>query len=130
MTKTNTHVCTHACFSTAPSAPLNLVADVVTAFSVSLQWNEPQPTNGIIRRYIVQYYQTSTPAPITLLNDSIQMTSAMVINLSPFTDYTFRVSAVTVAEGPFVEVDAMTPESSMTHVFKIVRYYIHSEFVP
>ena len=42
------------------------------------------------------------------------MTSAMVINLSPFTNYTFRVSAVTVAEGPFVEVDAMTAESSMT----------------
>ena len=92
------------------------MAVAVTAFSVSLQWNEPQPANGIIRYYIVQYCQTSTPALITLFNDSIQMTSAMVINLSPFTDYTFRVSAVTVAEGPFVELNEMTAESGMAYI--------------
>ena len=104
----------HMCFFTAPSAPLNLMAVVITTFSVSLQWNEPQPTNGIIRRYIVQYYRTSTPGSFTLFNDSSTMTSAMVINLSLFTDYTFRVSAVTVAEGPFVVVIATSAESSMT----------------
>ena len=38
----------------------------------------------------------------------------MVDDLSAFTTYVFRVSAVTVAEGPYTETDAvLTVESSM-----------------
>ena len=83
----------------------------ITAFSVSLQWDEPQPTNGFITSYIIRYFQIS--APTTAFSDSAQMTSFMVVDLIPFTDYVFSVSAVTVEEGPSVQVNTMTAESSM-----------------
>ena len=87
------------------------MAVAITEFSVSLQWDEPEPTNGFITNYIIQYHQMSTPT--TMFNDSIQMTSFMVVDLIPFTDYVFSVSAVTVEEGPSVQLNAMTAESSM-----------------
>ena len=109
--------CALACtfFITAPTAPLNLMA-VGTAFNVSLQWNKPQPANGIIDNYIIQYYQPSTPTTITLFSSTTTETSVVVDGLSAFTDYTFRVSAVTVEEGDFSEVNVTTEESS-TAVF-------------
>ena len=106
------------CFPTAPSAPLNLMVVATTAFSVSLQWDEPEPTNGIITRYIIRYFQISAPTTIFQFNDSMQnlMTPIMVVDLIPFTDYVLSVSAVTVEEGPSVQVNAMTAESSMFYV--------------
>ena len=83
-----------------------------TPFTVSLDWEEPATPNGIIDNYIIRYYETSSPGSITLYNDSIQETSAVVYNLMAFTSYTFRVSGVTVDEGPFAEISATTNESS------------------
>ena len=104
---------TNCSIFTAPTAPENLVTTATTAFTVSLNWEEPEEPNGIIDNYIIRYYETSSPANVTLYNDSIQSTSAVVYNLSAFTNYTFRVSAVTVEEGPFEEVSATTNQSSM-----------------
>ena len=98
--------------STAPTAPQNLTTTEITAFTVSLAWDEPQPANGIIDNYIIRYYEDSSTGNVTVFNSSIQETSAVVYNLKAFTDYTFRVSAVTVEEGPSAAVPAMTLESS------------------
>ena len=107
------HMYTNCSIFTAPTAPLNLVTTDTTAFTVSLDWEEPAEPNGIIDNYIIRYYETSSPENVTLYNDSIQSTNAVVNNLNAFTNYTFRVSAVTVEEGPFEEVSATTNQSSM-----------------
>ena len=104
-------VCAHVPPPAAPSAPRSLVAIAITSDSVSLQWAEPLPPNGIIRRYIVQYYLTSSPSNIVQYNDSVLETSVTVEGLVPFTEYTFRVSAVTVSEGPSTEITNTTAES-------------------
>ena len=99
-------------FITAPTAPRNLMVVAVTAFNVTIQWEEPDPTNGIITNYIIQYYQESSPNTV---NDSVQGTSVVVDGLRAFTTYVFRVSAETVAEGPYTETDpTRTAESSMS----------------
>ena len=84
---------------------------------MSLDWDEPQTPNGIIDNYIIQFYEDSSPASPSLYNDSVQDTSAVVYNLKAYTNYTFQVSAVTVAEdpfaeGPFAEVSTTTQQSS------------------
>ena len=79
---------------------------------MSLDWDEPQTPNGIIDNYIIRFYEDSSPASPSLYNDSVQDTSAVVYNLKAYTNYTFQVSAVTVAEGPFAEVSTTTQQSS------------------
>ena len=98
--------------SAAPTAPLNLEVVTITAFTISLQWDEPQPANGIITSYIVRYYRVSNPDDITLFSVTIEGTMAEVTGLRAFTDYVFRVSAETVEEGGFSEITQRTDESS------------------
>ena len=85
----------------------------MTAFTVSLDWDEPQSPNGIIDNYIIRFYEDSTPDNITLYSNTVQETRVAVYDLKAHTNYTFLVSAMTVAEGPAAEVSAMTEESSM-----------------
>ena len=93
-----------------------------TAFTVDLEWEEPLLTNGIIRNYTVLYFEASTGSPsATLYSYSTTETSIRISSLEPFTDYTFRVSAVTVAEGPFTEINATTKESG-------IYMYIHKQY--
>ena len=85
----------------------------MTAFTVSLQWGPPVPANGIILNYIIRYYQPSSPDTVTTYSDSIVDTNVVIDSLNAFTTYVFRVSAVTVEEGPHAETEqVMTLESS------------------
>ena len=77
---------------------------------MSLDWDEPQTPNGIIDNYIIRFYEDSSPS---LYYDHVQDTSAVVNNLKAYTNYTFQVSAVTLAEGPFAEVSITTQQSSI-----------------
>ena len=60
-------------------------------------------TNGIIRSYVVSYFPTGDP---TLEPNGMEVLSAdttsftLAAGLSPFTNYTFEVLAVTVDQGP------------------------------
>ena len=113
-THTHTQTLIHSLsFPTAPTAPRNLVVSNMTAFTVSLDWDEPQPPNGIIDNYIIRYYEDSTPNNITLYSDTVLETTAAVYDLKAHTSYTFLVSAMTVAEGPDAQVSATTDQSSM-----------------
>ena len=100
-------------FPAAPSVPLNLIVTDTTASTVSLQWSEPELANGIITNYIVQFYQPSDPSAVTVFSDSSVATSITVDGLDAFTQYTFRVAAMTVERGPFAEINATTAESGI-----------------
>lgn len=79
---------------------------------MTLEWNAPEMENGIIRYYIIQYYEPSAPNTITPAGNTTE-TTFRVVGLRAFTDYVFRVSAVTVEEGPSTEINVKTAESSM-----------------
>ena len=57
------------------------------------------------------YFVSFDSPDITTYSNSTSDTSISISDLEPFTNYTFRVSAVTVAEGPSAEIDTATEES-------------------
>ena len=73
------------------------------------------------------YFESFGSLGDTVYSDSTTETSIRISSLEPFTDYTFRVAAVTVAEGPFAEVNATTDESGMCYIRMHihVRIYVH-----
>ena len=95
----------------APTAPRSLEVIQTTATSVTLQWQEPDPPNGVVRRYIIQYHIGDLPTTLVTFNDSVISTMVEVVGLSAFTNYMFRVSAVTVDEGPYTEITDITAEA-------------------
>lgn len=102
---------------TAPSAPLNLTTVEINAFDMTLEWSVPENENGIIQHYVFLYYELS--APNTIINDTTTETTLTVENLRAFTEYVFRVYAVTVEEGPFIELNVTTVKSGMYNI----QYY-------
>lgn len=77
---------------------------------MTLEWSVPEDENGIIRHYILRYKLPPPNTPVTVVNTN--ETTLRVEGLSAFTDYVFRVSAVTVEEGPSAEISVKTAESS------------------
>ena len=74
--------------------------------TIELTWIPPleQEQNGFIEEYVIN---------ITREGDSLDqvvsvMTSLMISNLSPYTNYSFSVAAVTVGVGPFSPVVTIT----------------------
>ena len=85
----------------APSGPpTNVQVPTINPQRVVLVWAPPpmDQQNGIIRRYIVNI--TTNDSGEELITYS-QITTALVLNLDPFTTYTCSVSAETVAPGPY-----------------------------
>ncbi|XP_035218180.1 receptor-type tyrosine-protein phosphatase delta-like [Stegodyphus dumicola] len=77
-----------------PTAPINLTATEVTAKSITLSWQEPEPMNGPLLAYFIRW---------GLQNDSyvkygkVKEKTYMASQLNPFTEYTFQVAAETEA---------------------------------
>ena len=74
----------------------------VTDDTVTLSWMEPDPTNGIITEYQLQYTRCSQPnLQLTAVRDISTLThtvDGLVVN----TEYCFRVRALTsVGIGPW-----------------------------
>ena len=86
---------------------------------ILVQWDPPEPANGNITLYIISYYPVSSPGDRNETNVSGTDTEVSIENLTPFTDYTFLVSAVTVAEGPQAEVNAITSESGLLLIYSL-----------
>ena len=86
------------------------IEEEINPFDVTLEWSVPEDENGIIRHYILRYYELSAPND-TVVNTTTE-TTFTVEGLSAFTDYVFKVSAVTIEEGPFAEINVKTAESS------------------
>ena len=97
------------CINTAPSAPpTNIQGTNVSSTSLYITWNEPpfSDQNGIIRTYRVSYVVLSSSE----FNDTMTTTNENITlsDLEIYTLYLIRVSAVTVAEGPFDSIVVRT----------------------
>ena len=79
-------------FLTAPTAPRSLMIVDVTDTTVTLSWMPPDPPNGIITSYRVQYKRSdhSSYSSIDTMNTDLTYT---VTGLITNTEYDFRVRA-------------------------------------
>ncbi|CAH1243538.1 FGFR3 [Branchiostoma lanceolatum] len=86
---------------TPPDPPHGLQA-TTTSHTVQLSWQPPVRTNGVIRSYTVQYGE-SVSCEKTLFsqdaNTSNVLSTIVVRDLVPYTNYTFRVRGTTDAGG-------------------------------
>lgn len=111
------HVCTHLqniyifLSFIAPTAPTNVQAVVVNATAITVQWEEPETDNGIIRGYSIRY-------DIFAFNVSADTRSVTVGDLSPHTLYVFEVSAFTIEAGPNATASATTDEAGINVHYK------------
>ena len=98
----------------APSiAPVISTGSSVDSRTVVIQWDAPSAEhhNGIIRRYIVNITILETGDTWT---DSFSGTTAIIGSLIPSFTYRFRVTAYTVAAGPYSTVITIKmPEDGM-----------------
>ncbi|XP_078658287.1 uncharacterized protein LOC144903749 [Branchiostoma floridae x Branchiostoma belcheri] len=99
-------------------SPLNLQT-TSSSHSISLTWDEPAVTNGVITHYSIQYGQTTECSGVHL---SLEVTTTdstrfqNIPDLIPYTTYNFRVRAFTIAgEGDFTDcLTAQTTEYTPT----------------
>ncbi len=87
-------------FFAAPSAPLNLTfpPEGVLNDSVTLMWLSPLHPNGVIQLYELRW---SSSGLNVFENTTDNITTAVLSDLTPGTQYSFSVRAFTVAFGPF-----------------------------
>ena len=85
------------------ASPESLSHTEVLSTSVVLQWNPPpsDQQNGLIRHYIINISELETGQNYSL--NTTSQTEQFISGLHPFYTYTFSVSAVTVASGPYSE---------------------------
>jgi len=101
----------YLCFL-APTAPRSFNVHNSTDNTVSLSWMTPDPANGIITNYQLEYRSTPNSPFITLVN-STELTYR-VTGLSPQTGYEFRVAAYTrVGMGPYTNTIQATTTSKL-----------------
>ena len=95
------------CFLSVPTEPESLTVVNVTDTAVTLSWTPPDPPNGIITQYEVQYRRVSDNyTSLQPLNTNLTRT---VTGLTIGTQYEFRVRArTTVGYGSFSNVVTAT----------------------
>ncbi|XP_028410342.1 uncharacterized protein LOC114532921 [Dendronephthya gigantea] len=76
-----------------PSKPLNLIAYVTSNTTVHLSWEPPSNSNGIILEYLV-YYKKTKEKNGNISNSTVE-TEYRIDKLTPYTNYSFWVYAVT-----------------------------------
>jgi len=92
--------------------------DSVTDTTVTLSWMIPNPTNGIITHYQLQYRKCSNDSYTILqpLNTAVRPT---VTGLTVDTEYCFRVRAYTVVgSGPYTTVTR--GRTCKSHVIQVI----------
>ena len=81
-----------------PEQPRNIVAMVNNATSITVTWMAPMTLNGVIVRYELSISSSSLGSSglgsFNITDSSLEYNATM---LSPFTEYTFEVAAVTGA---------------------------------
>ncbi|XP_078687671.1 receptor-type tyrosine-protein phosphatase F-like [Branchiostoma floridae x Branchiostoma belcheri] len=85
-----------------PGPPSDLQAPLTSHHSISLTWQQPAVTNGVITNYYIQYGPTTVCSDAQLshgLNTTDSTTSRTVPELIPYTTYSFRICGFTSA-GP------------------------------
>ncbi|XP_038066691.1 receptor-type tyrosine-protein phosphatase mu-like [Patiria miniata] len=84
-----------------PTVPLNVAIQNVDDVSITLQWSEPDPPQGIIIHYNVRYWRSEQPGNQTLINDVVQLMHE-ITGLETNVAYFLQVQAETsVGVGPW-----------------------------
>ena len=85
----------------APTAPLNLTFPPggVLNDSITLTWVSPRHPSGVVQFYELQ--QSSAGHGYSYVNTTDNITTIVLSDLVPGTQYNFSVRAFTVAFGPF-----------------------------
>ena len=81
--------------------PGNITITMVTPYSAALQWNPPTPDkqNGVIVSYTINVMTDDQVQRMVVQSNASQQT---INNLTPYTTYTFSISASTrIGQGPF-----------------------------
>ena len=81
--------------NTAPSSPRNLTVQVKSNTTISVTWVQPENENGIIIMYDI--YVKEQDRNETMKSVPGEETSTLLKSLKPYTNYTFRVRAQTIA---------------------------------
>ena len=86
-------------FSPAPSAPANVWANLVTSYSIALQWVVScEGQNGDISGYSVKYGALVGGGIKTVMNiTEFGVTEIIIFNLMKSTFYSFEVAAINSA---------------------------------
>ena len=103
-------IVTHIYFHPAPSRPpTNISHEVQSPNDVLLTWNPPEfhHQNGIIRQYHISLRENATGREWELVT---VRTNMLLDFLNPHSYYTYRVSAVTVGNGPYSDRRNFTTE--------------------
>ena len=102
----------------APSMPRFIVADAINSTTISVSWDAPEFSNGVLRFYLLTYNGTSPGGMVTMdtVNTTDNSTSVLIGSLRPFTEYSARVVAVTIAEGPPSDIAVVTTNETGTLV--------------
>ncbi|XP_038066669.1 angiopoietin-1 receptor-like [Patiria miniata] len=92
-----------------PTVPLNVVIKNVDDVSITLQWSEPDPPQGIITNYNIRYWRSGQSGNPTVINDVVLLVHE-ITGLETNVTYLVRVQAETsVGAGPWsYEVTAVT----------------------
>ena len=87
----------HVCFLLGPTVPRSVVNTSATDTTVTLSWMPPDPPNGIITDYQVQYRSgDDSDMQQNTMND---VTNYKVTGLVNNTEYEFQVGAFTAVGG-------------------------------
>ena len=93
-------------FHLAPSMPLNFMVTINNFTSVTLTWNTPAMSNGIIRHYIITLLDDNMNS---VQNQTVSNLMTVITQLTPNTSYVVNVSAVTVRSGEATSMTFTTP---------------------
>ena len=83
------------CFLKDPAAPGSLMVVDVTNTTVTLSWMTPDPPNGIINQYQVQYRRSDSSDGYVSVNTLPPTLTYIVTGLTTNTEYDFMVRART-----------------------------------
>ena len=105
-------------FISAPSSPPNITYNT-TSESIALNWSPPPEgdRNGRITQYRVQVLGSGSTIMHNMNYSVDHQLGYAAHNLIPYTNYTCKVAAFTISEGPFVTRIIRTDESSEWMLF-------------
>jgi hypothetical protein len=92
-----------------PGVPVNLSAPTINSDSITVSWLQPEITNGLIIHYLVDVTDGSQLIRETMMSMETEFTAT---SLSPFTNYTFEVAAVTSAGAGMSAVLTVTTDQA------------------
>lgn len=111
-------------FAAPNTSPENVVVSILSSTTLHLSWMAPSTEqNGIIREYYLRLIEVESGM---LLTYTAATTSLTIQPLHPFYSYQCRVSAYTVARGPFTDAVTVTmPEDGEIHGSMYLLWVTH-----